>query len=430
MRSRFLIQLEDNLRFSPLIRSCLRESQFLKARLQAKNSPESILNVVSQLCAAARLATNPRRLEAIEREILELCGRLAQQKFDLGKFDPTTKDTHIPKAAFLKPWIGPLEKGVLFVSFEYQWARLLNTGQLAELASRYTLVASPTWCPPHCAVNYVFPLVFPDTIFCLISNQADLETFPRFSSKYRMIPLLASNWVNAELFHPVPFERKDIDLLMLANFGKYKRHFALFEALRTMPETFKILLIGQANGDRTPEVLRAEAAKFGVENRFELKVNPTDAFVCDALSRARTSLILSRREGSCVAVVESMFANTPVGMMRDAVVGSKIYINEATGRLLEPEDLGAQLTDFIQRAASYRPRDWVIQNRIDCRGSTEILNARLKEHALAGGQKWTQDLAVHHWRPDPLLLDPADRLRMQPCHDEFKNRYGLRIGLD
>jgi glycosyltransferase involved in cell wall biosynthesis len=84
---------------------------------------------------------------------------------------------------------------------------------------------------------------------------------------------------------------------MLANFGKYKRHFALFKALRDMPRSVKVVCIGQHNDKRTREVLLAEAAAYGVADRFELKENAPDAVVFDCMARAKVNLIMSKREG-------------------------------------------------------------------------------------------------------------------------------------
>ncbi len=55
------------------------------------------------------------------------------------------------------------------------------------------------------------------------------------------------------------------------------------------------------------------------------------------LCRARASVILSRREGSCVVVAESLFADTPAALLENAEVGSRAFINASTGRLLRDQ---------------------------------------------------------------------------------------------
>ncbi len=288
---------------------------------------------------------------------------------------------HAGKAALIKPWISPREKGVVFFSFEYQWLKILRHTDVRAFAERYTVVTAPTWSPPHHLVCFLFPKAFPGPVFSLISNEQDLEIFPRFAPNYVMVPLFASSWVNPAYYNVVPPEKKDIDLIMVANFGIYKRHVALFKALRDMPKTLRVVLVGQEQDGRTAATLRAEARCFGVAERFEVRCNVSNEELADSLARARVSTILSRREGSCVVVVESMFAGTPVGLLETAEIGSKHFINDQTGRLLRERTLGADLTDFIVNAGSYRPRQWAEQN-LSCVRSTATLNEVVKKHAL------------------------------------------------
>ena len=68
---------------------------------------------------------------------------------------------------------------------------------------------------------------------------------------------------------------------------------------------------------------------------------------------ARTSIILSKREGSCVATAECLFANTPMGLLRDAHVGSKAYINERTGVLFSERTLARDLSAFLEASGDF-----------------------------------------------------------------------------
>jgi hypothetical protein len=98
--------------------------------------------------------------------------------------------------------------------------------------------------------------------------------------------------------------------------------------------------------------------------------------------------------------------------------------------LLQHADLARQLLDFIGEARGYTPRQWALANGIDCHSSTAVLNNVLRETMLAAGQEWTQDIALHHWRPDPVLVHAADRARLQPVYADINARFGLRIGTD
>jgi glycosyltransferase involved in cell wall biosynthesis len=425
--SRFRIEALDQLRWHLAVRTLLCQLKLYQGRRLQSADSNSIVQSIERLCAAARLAPNVDLMQRAESLIRERISLLNLDKVNWPGFVPNVERRRIEKAVLLKPYLSPKEKGVIFISFEEQWARLLHGCNLKEFAERYTLVVSPTWSPPHNLINCLFPAVYPGEIFSLISNLKDLEIFPRLSKSYRTTPLFASSWVNPSLYKPVSFDQKNLDIFMLANFGKYKRHFLLFKALRHMPASVRVLLIGQNNGDRTRDSIMKEARAYGVQDRFELLVNASNEAVLDALCRAKTSLILSRREGSCVAVVESMFANTPVGIFEDAEIGSRLFINKATGRFLQYRNLAAQLMEFIETAHEYSPRSWAEKN-ISCLRSTEILNDILRTHALAAGEDWTRDIAVHHWRPDPQLVHDEDRDQMRTATEDVRVWFSLEIG--
>lgn len=278
-------------------------------------------------------------------------------------------------------------------------------------------------------MNYLLPVVWPGKrIFATISDPNDEAIIPRFSDKYVVAPLLCSNWVDPAWYEPVPFEKKDVDFFMLANFGEYKRHWELFKALRHMPKDLKIVLIGTHNGKRDDETIRQEAAAFGIgPDRFTLRRSPPHAEVRDTLARAKTSLIFSLREGSCMAIVESMFANTPVGMFSDAKVGSRKFINDQTGRFLTHKNLGRQLMDFLADAEKFQPRQWVIDNKVDCRGSSATLNEVIKQAQLADGQEWTQETFPHMWDPHPKLVNEADRPKVKADYEYIENEIGIDL---
>ena len=200
------------------------------------------------------------------------------------------------------------------------------------------------------------------------------------------------------------------------------------DALRDLPRNYRVVLNGQRERGRTKETLLKEAAAFGVRDRFEIHENVSEEELHDNFVRAKTSLILSRREGSCVAVIESMFANTPVGLYEDAEVGSRAFINEHTGRLLRHENLAAQLKEFVEASAGYEPRKWVMENGVSCIASSGVLNEALKRHAAENGAEWTEDIATLRWRPDPQYYEPQEVDRLRASYEDIQRRYGINIG--
>jgi hypothetical protein len=189
----------------------------------------------------------------------------------------------------------------------------------------------------------------------------------------------------------------------------------------------RVLLVGQDQDGRSADTIRELARWYGVADRFTILSNQPHREVAKLFCQARASVVLSKREGSCVVVAESLFADAPVALLQDAVIGSRVFINEQTGRFLDERNLAHDLTEFVQNAGHCQPRAWAEQN-ISCWRSTQILNDTLRQHALERGQVWTQDIAPLQWSPDPQLARADDRQRLASERKAIFERFGLEIG--
>jgi glycosyltransferase involved in cell wall biosynthesis len=422
---RWVIEGEDWLRYHPAVRRGMSRCRLLGDAVARPRTTQDLARSVRGLCAAARLAADHAAARAIRERIRRRVAQLDPAEVDWSEFIPDVDDRRVARAAVLKGAVGEREKGVLFIAFESEWMKLLRHCDLRELAARYTLVLAPSSSPDNLA-NYVFPAAFPAPVFTLISNESDREAIPQISANYVIVPLYASSWVNPELYQPRPRAERDVDVVMVANFAKVKRHHALFPAIRRMPPSVRVLLIGQDQDSRTAESIRAEARCYGVEGRFDVVSNAPYQAVVDALCRSRVSVVLSRREGSCVVVAESLFADTPVALLESAVIGSRAFINPVTGRFLKGDDLAGQLMDFLA-SDGYAPRRWAEQH-ISCQASTQVLNECLRDRARQAGQVWTEDLAPLCWCPEPRLVRPDDRRRLEPAYQDLRERFGIDVG--
>ncbi|MFO0876660.1 MAG: glycosyltransferase [Gemmataceae bacterium] len=424
---RMRIEWEDWVRYSTPTRNLL--SQMQGGRLAIRRAPGSsqeIVRRIRDLATVARITRRPSVVQEVLARVHALLPKLRSEEIDWTEFVPTAADGRLHTATVLKPWISPQEKGVLFLSFEREWVKLLHRASTRALADRYTIVVAPS-SSPHNVINYVFPALFPEPVFSLISHEDETEQLPRISGNFRVVPLYASSWVLPSLFRPRPWNERDIPLIMIANFAKWKRHFALFAALRDMSPQLRVTLVGQEQDGRTAAMVRAQAADYGVADRINLIEDLPYPEIPQILSRARASVVLSRREGSCVVVAESLFAGTPAAVLHDAEIGSRAFLNEQTGCLLQANRLSRQLAGLVDRAGHYRPREWA-EKHISCFASTQVLNAALKREALARGQAWTQDIAPMYWCPNPRVVHDDDFARLLPVHADLQQRFGLGIG--
>jgi hypothetical protein len=419
------LETEDWLRYHPLVRRAIGRLKLLRTPTDAPDDPQAIARTINALAAAARLTDG--ELEArIQARIAEQVQRLDTSALDWTEFVPRFRDGKIVKGAILKPFVSPNERGVIYISFEDQWAKLLSLANLTEFAQRYTLVIGPS-SSPHNLVNYVFPAAYPEPFLTLISNPHDCEVLPRVSERMTIVPLYASSWVNPDLYAPLPRNDRIYDLIMVASWGKVKRHQALFAAMRSMPPEMRVLLVGQDQEGRTAETIGALADWYGVRDRVTILSDQPYAAVAKLFCQAKASVVLSKREGSCVVVTESMFANTPVAVLRGAELGSRVFVNDETGRLLGEPTLARDLTEFVQNADRYQPRAWA-ERHISCYRSSQILNDALKQHALAHGLAWTQDIVPMQRTPNPSPARAEDRTRMAGERDDILRRFALEIG--
>lgn len=427
--SRLLIELEDRLRYSGCVRRCVARLYHGFDRFKsASGDPTSTLASIDRLCRVARLAASVDFGIRAEQSINAQLARLQKAQILWAALEPYHHRPHIEHGIVLKPWVSPREKGAVLLSFEYQITRLLRFADLPRFAERYSLIIAPTWSPPHSPALYLLRQFYPGDVFTLISHEQDYDLLPRVLPGAQVVPLLASNWVNPDVYKPVAPEAKDIDLLMVANFGKYKRHFALFKALRELPPSIKVMLIGRNDAQNSLKRVLTEAQLYGVRDRLTVVNDAPRDVVDQAFARARVSLVMSLHEGSSMVVVESLFADTPVGIFEDAVIGSKMFINASTGRLLKQDRLAEQLQQFLNDSHQFRPRQWAMGNGISCLDSTRTLNDCLKSQALLQNREWTRDLAPHYWCPHPALYQESDLGWQRAECDDLEKRFGIRIG--
>jgi glycosyltransferase involved in cell wall biosynthesis len=304
--------------------------------------------------------------------------------------------------------------------------RLIANHDAARFFEQYFLVGATSWSPPDYASFANLAGLSKDPIFMGLSNTADLRNYRLLEPVIRAVPLMACDWINPDLYVPRPLRDREIDILMVANWLPFKRHWLLFEALRRMDPTLRVVLIGRNGDGRTESTIRDEARSFGVRQDLELLTNIDIEQVTAYQCNSRIATLLSDREGSCVAVTECMFANTPVAMMQDSHVGSKAHVNEQTGVLMRRGQVDTALNTLLERCESLAPRQWAVEN-ITCHRSSRILNDSLRDYCLSVGQPWTRDIMPLQWRYVPAYLTDADERAMQGGIARLRAEHGITL---
>jgi hypothetical protein len=417
-------RLLDELTHQTLVRE-LRGSAYAFIGALGKDRPLAL----SRTCRAVELANGRTLVARLIRRVTtatanaELCLRSASEHSPREK--AWKQSPFLTRSIILKSPGHDGEKGVLAVYFEYNWLRLLAgvpVEELKQLSSEYELLLIASWSPTDYTVLALAVAVWPGTIWVQSANRLEIEKLAAFSTKIQVLDSLACDWVNPDFYQPKPFTERSIDLLMIANWGTFKRHWEFFHALTQLPKDLRVVLIGQKEGGRTMATIQQEAHHIGVPQRLEMHESLTIEQVTTMQCDAKVSVLMSRREGGCVAAVESLFADCALAMRADAHVGSRAHINEQTGALLRPGKIADDLRDLLVRAPDLRPREWAVEH-ISCQRTTEKLNEKLKTRTKAEGRPWTKDLVLANWRPHPTFATVSDQEKMRPAYQDLYQRF-------
>lgn len=343
--------------------------------------------------------------------------------------EPLRREPGLTRSVLLKAPANDGEKGVLLMYFEYNWARIalgLAPEEFAWLDTHYDLVLCTSWSPTDYAVLGLILSKTQGPVFLQPCNYLETTKLVGFHPRMQVLDSLCCDWINPEFYTPTEAPR-DIDFLMIANWGEFKRHWDFFHALSRMPETLRIVLVGQPEGGRDAAYIRSLAHSLGVKQSLEIHQSLPIDEVTRLQSRARVALIFSRREGCCVAFVEAMFAGCSVGIRADAHVGPLAYVNQSTGLHLRPEHLPEDLMQLHEMAVTQQPAAWA-REHISCFQSHTKLNRLMNQSSVERGLPWTRDLALPHWRPYPAHARREEAEVLFPAYRELHEKFSRVFG--
>ncbi len=413
---RYLLHFDNFLRTSSLP-GWRATAKFLASRFG--NSPEKKLQAAANYLMHQ---VDGVYTKSALRQATESAARAARQR-------PGVDDASIIRSAVVKSCKSAAEPGILLVSFETELRKVLSLRRYDNLVKNYRICFMPTWQNFFCPEVVELDVRATEPYYLLPSSFDEMELRPLLGPYGRILPFHAASWVNQALYCSSPVI-KDIDIIMLANFNRLKRHWKLFQAIASLPKHLQIVLIGVPLHNRDKNSLLKEARLFGVADRVTILENASRETLQNSLERAKLMCALSHREGSYVGVAEALMADTPVAMFGNAMIGTKTYINENTGFLLDPRhSLAGQLAIALERAESLQPRAWARAN-ISANSNCRRFNACLKEDYLAGGHEWTEDIANFYCvRFELYYVDQADSstANVDEEYVRIERDFGLKI---
>lgn len=307
----------------------------------------------------------------------------------------------------------PNERGVLYLYYSYTYQIFARSFDVAAITDRYYLALEPSWSG-YCDPQILLFTQWREPVFVGAREPRDRDFIEQLGSNLVAAPYSSNTWVDHREFFPDASIEKDLDVVMVSGWGWYKRHWAVFRALRALRRRgrrLKVALVGYQLDMRRDEI-EEQAAFFGVRDQLEFYERQNRAAVNRLYNRARVNLLWSRREGVNRSIIEGMFAGTPCILREGFNYGFWYpHINAATGTYATEASLADTLVDVIDRHAEYSPRDWVLDH-MSCQRTTALLNDTIRATALARGESWSQDIVVKTSDLDGLLYwhpEDADR---------------------
>lgn len=423
----------DHARHSKLLRTLNAARHYFQAQLEGGS------NAASRLATALAFSEHPLWDQRITSSLMtrfapESNAELwSQVVAGLPRYRQLIKaDPQLTRSIILKaPGING-EKGVLLMYFEYNWVRLalgMTNEEFAWIDQHFDLILSTSWSPTDYASLALLLAKTQGPVFVQPCNFSETEKLSGFHPRISVLNSLPCDWIDPQFYPPTPKQERDIDFLMVANWGEFKRHWDFFDALRKLPAHLRVVLVGQSEAGRDADFIRHLAARIGVPQTLEIHQSIPISEVSALQSRAKVSLIFTRREGCCVASVESLFAGCALGMRADAHIGPLHYIHAETGLRLRPGHLSEDLLRLLEMSEKLDPTTWAAEH-ISCHQTHAKLNTHLRATAQDRGLPWTRDLALPHWRPYPRHAHPEDAASFAPLYQDLHTRFPTVFGRD
>src|SRR5207302_8893683 len=137
-----------------------------------------------------------------------------------------------------------------------------------DLLDDYALVLEPSW------VGYFLPEIlrfqeFSHPIYVQTWETRDREFLEQLDSNLVPVPAAPNGWVDPNVFRPTVGAEKMYDLVYVALWSDFKRHFALFRALaQARTPQLRVACVGQPWPQSLADV-RAQAEFYGVSRLVE-----------------------------------------------------------------------------------------------------------------------------------------------------------------
>lgn len=309
----------------------------------------------------------------------------------------------------LKPWCGSREKGVILLNFDETVDKFFALFDVEKIAQQYRLVVEPSAWGYQQARMYLLRGL-PTEVVVQSQYHQDYNYIMSLGGSLRAIRLGAGDWADPDIFTSGKETEKQFDVVMIANWLKWKRHRLLFQAIGQLKEKIsKVALIGYPIEGRTSGEILELAKRYGVVSKIELFENIPPNEVARLIRCSKFGVMLSKKEGANRGIYECFFSDVPVVLTACNIGVNRDHINAMTGVLAEDDRLAQTIAMMLEKHGEMQPRAWALANT-GAERSSKTLNHFLRGLAEAKGERWTQDIFPKKNVPTPVYCNVQDRL--------------------
>lgn len=390
------------------------------ARTCALRMAPSLLLLIRKLALAAgatglglRVLMAEHRLSGGARLTAEVRRRLPQIFDHLDTLIAPADIAHLPRILHHRAIVlqaptvsgGRIRRGVLLIKFTESFRFFYHHVDVEKLLRYFRVVLEPSWSG-YCLPDILFWCRYGKPVVVQASEPLDRRFLEELDTSLVPICVGASDWVDHRVFQPLGLQR-DFDVIYVANLSPIKRVHVylktLGEIVARRGSVRAALVMGGWGGDKSTfdELLNL----YSLHDQVEVFMNLKQPQLNELLNRARVSVLLSKKEGSNKTLFESMFADTPVLLVKDNIGVNKDYINEHTGMLVAEDEFAAAIERFMDAPPPLSPRTWAMANiapEITARKLQALLDELYPEDATTTAALWPKVNT-----PEATYMDPA-----------------------
>ena len=312
------------------------------------------------------------------------------------------------------------KKGVILIKFTDYFKYVFKIFDIKKLAKDYILIVEPSYS------GY-----YDEDILCLMAEDipiiiqtpepVDFNFIQSLSGNFYPIDIGANCWVSKTIFHPIANTEIIYDVIMVAIWADFKRHYHLFKSLKKCGQRLKIALVGKP-WPREIEEIKDEAKYYNVFSQIDFYENLSQQEINILLNQSKVSLLLSKKEGINKSIIEAMYANTPGFYLEGFNYGYKYhYVTPETGGFISPNKLPEFLDRLKkQKKATNLATSRTIQSYISPEISIKKIIKLLKKIEDEKSIQINKDLKIKINNPDLDYMDTINWSRMSAYYKKLQ----------